>query len=97
MHQSRNYVTILKIKIVKRTENVGGNDTCKAISVLVIHASKIIVLLVTLYILLVLNVNHPFCVSITEVGLVWWAVMNHVFVNRISCFVWKDAGRQAGN
>lgn len=45
----------------------------------------------------VLHINHTFSVRIAKVGSVGRSVMNHCFIYRICCLVWKNACRETRN
>ena len=45
----------------------------------------------------VLHINHTFSIWVAKVGSVGRSIMNHTFIYRICCLVWKNAWRETRN
>ena len=86
-------MTIFQIEIIKRAENVSRNNTGESITKLIVHTSKYkkyeTISLISY--LLILNVNHSFCIGVAKVRLMRRSVMDHAFVDWVSCLVRKYA------
>jgi hypothetical protein len=72
----------LQVVIVMRTKDIGGD-----------HRSEMATML--LVIRVILNINQSFCITVPEIGRMWWTTMNHCLINGISCFVRENAGGKA--
>lgn len=78
---------VFKMKVIVWPINIGG-DNRRVLSVVLCTIS------------FVENIEHAFCVSVSFVGRMRWAVVHHRFVNgrpRAANFVWKDTGGQTGH
>jgi hypothetical protein len=75
---------ILKRVVIVRTINISRDDRSEVASVLLV-------------VCLVLDINHTLSVSITKVGLVRRAVMDHGFINGVGSLVRENAGGKTRN
>lgn len=82
--ETRNHVAVLDAEVVVRAVDVRGDDGGEVAAVLLIVAP-------------VHYVNHTLRVSVSNIGAMWRAVVNHRFIDRVGGFVWEDARRETGD
>ena len=77
-------MTLFQVVVVVRAINVAWNYRSK-------HGLEFFI------VSSVLDIDEAFCVGVPKVRVVWWAIVDHSFIDRVWSFVGEDACRKARN
>ena len=79
VNEAWDHMSIFQIVVIVGTKDVGRNDASKVVTKLFIISPAF-------------DINHALGIGITKVGIMWWSIVDHGFIDRIAGFVGEDTG-----